>query len=58
MLQPKVILALGNQVYEFLIASKLFPTHKIVKINSPAVIKFGKVTEAQYLKQLKNSIKV
>jgi|GEM_PF-2317660 len=53
MLKPKIIVALGDHVYNFLISSKLFPTHNIVKIYHPAYqYAYNKISKENYVKHI------
>lgn len=53
MIQPKIILTLGNDINEFVKTEKLYQAHKIIAAQSPAVIKFGKITQEDYINSIK-----
>lgn len=53
MIQPKIILTLGNDINEFVKTEKLYQAHKILSAQSPAAIKFGKITQEDYINSIK-----
>jgi len=57
-IKPKYIIAVGNHMHEYLLQSRIFPTHKIIKIANPYSIVYGKKgIEYEQQKYLKNLIK-